>query len=139
MNALTIFAALLFTAALLYLGVVLRRRYPTQPHEPGSWRAPADTARWAGREPGFDRTVDRIEAAKGTRRDWQALLSHLDAIADELDPTPTSGSRRVVPFRRGARFWVTLDSSGAPQTYNRNYLDDRLTAIEQRNGGTPRG
>ena len=139
MNALTVFAALLFAAALLYLVVVLRRRYPTQPHDPGSWRAPVDTARWAGREPGFDRTVDRIETAKGSRQDWQALLAHLDAIADELDPIPASETRRKVPFRRGRRFWLPVDGNGAPQTYNRNYLDDRLSAIEQRNGGTPGG
>lgn len=139
MNGLTIFAAFLFAAAVLYLGAVLYRRYPTQPHDAGSWRAPVTTGRWAGREPGFDRTVDRIEQAKGSRADWNKLVAHLDAIAEELDPTVTPGTRRAVRFRRWPYVWPTVDRTGTPRSYNRHYVAARLTAIEQRNGGTHRG
>ena len=139
MNALTILAAILCAAAFLYLGAVLHRRYPAQPHEAGKWRAPTSAGRWAGREPGFDRTVDRIEMAKGSGEDWRKLVDHLDAIAAELDPAIAPGTRSAVRFRRWARILPNVQRTGTPRTYNRHYVDARLTAIEQRNGGTPRG
>lgn len=134
MIALGWLGAICLAVAVGYLMRSLLLRFPMEETvDIGDWNAPAPTERIGTPERGFDASVHRIEIARSDPESWTQLLTHLDELAEVIDPDDSDAG--VLVHRRGRKFWESVDRNGVPVHFNSDYLDRRLSRIEARING----
>ncbi len=127
-----LFVGVVLVAAVAQLGYAASTRYPYRNFDAGPVLAPTPSTRVMSTEDSFNRLVQLIDRARHDPRAWERLLVELDDVGRALESRGGPIGPNT-PWRRGRRFWIPVDGNGIPKKFDQDYLDLRITAIEQAN------